>query len=89
MHNKMDHGENNKLTSNGTEDNEACPSCELSQETKELCREIGRLLARIGDRCNSHLQVTRNGHNLHLNCREGERLSDDDTRLRTGVNKLP
>jgi len=66
----------------------ACPSCELSQESKELCREIGKVLARIGDRINA-LQLTRNGHNLHINCRDGERINDDDTRPRTGVNKLP
>lgn len=84
----MDRDKHNS-TGNGTHEKPACPSCELSQETKELCREIGRLLARIGDRINTQMQVTRNGHNLHLNCREGERLSDDDTRPRTGVNKLP
>ena len=78
-----------KSNGNGAQDKNACPSCELSQEDKELCREIGRLLARIGDRLNSQMQLTRNGHNLRLNCREGERLSDDDTRPRTGVNKLP
>lgn len=64
--------------------NQACPSCELSQESKELCREIGKMLARIGDRINA-LQLTRN---RHMNCRDGERINDD-TRPRTGVNKLP
>ena len=80
----------NESVGNGTaEEGKACPSCELSKETKEMCAEVGRLLARIGDRLNSQLRVTRNGHRLYLNCREGERLSDDDTRPRTGVNKLP
>ena len=78
-----------KSADNEREEKEACPSCELSQETKELCGEIGRCLARIGDRLNSQLPLTRNGHNLRLNCRDRERLNDDETRLRTGINKLP
>lgn len=68
--------------------NHVCPSRELSQESKELCKEIGRMLARIGDRINA-FQVTRNGSNLHMNCLDGERINDDDTRSRSGVNKLP
>ncbi|KAL9960683.1 hypothetical protein ACROYT_G034170, partial [Oculina patagonica] len=75
-------------TGNMPQRNQACPSCELSQETKELCKEIGKMLARIGDRINT-LQMTRNGHNLHMNCLNGERINDDDTRPRPGVNKLP
>ena len=67
--------------------NQACTSCELSQESKELCREIGKMLARMGDRINA-LQLARNGHNLPMNCRDGERINDD-RRPRTGVNKLP
>ena len=88
----MDH-QKYKRTDNGKQSREqAWPSCELTQETKELCKEIGRLLARIGDRTNARMHVTRNGQNRRLNCREGERLSDDiadDTRPCTGVNKLP
>lgn len=78
-----------KSADNDTEKKEACSSCELSQETKELCGQIGRCLARIGDTLNSQLRLTRNGHNLRLNCRDRERLNDDETRLRTGINKLP
>ncbi|CAH3174018.1 unnamed protein product [Porites lobata] len=78
-----------KSADNETEKKEACASCELSQETKELCGQIGRCLARIGDTLNSQLRLTRNGQNLRLNCRDRERLNDDETRLRTGINKLP
>lgn len=77
-----------RSTGNKPHRNQACPSCDLSQETKELCREIGKVLARIGDRINA-LQLTRNGHSHQMNCRDGERINDDDTRPRPGVNKLP
>ena len=70
-----------------SQNNEPCTSCDLSPETKELCREIGKILARIGDRVNS-LQMISNGHSLHMNCRNGER-TNGDTRPRPGVNKLP
>lgn len=81
--------DNKSQAGNKSQNNQACPSCDqLNQETKELCREIGKMLARIGDRINV-LQLTRNGHNLHLNCRDGEMINDDDTRPRPGVNKLP
>lgn len=85
---KMD-CDKDKSADNDTEKKEACASCELSQETKELCGQIGRFLARIGDTLNSQLRLTRNGQNLRLNCRDRERLNDDETRLRTGINKLP
>lgn len=85
---KMD-CDKDKSADNETEKKEACASCELSQETKELCGQIGRFLARIGDTLNSQLRLTRNGQNLRLNCRDRERLNDDETRLRTGINKLP
>lgn len=70
-----------------SQDNEVCASCELSSEDKELCKVIGRILARIGDRMNSSEMVS-NGHSLQANCRNGHRLNDD-TRPRPGVNKLP
>lgn len=65
-----ENGSNNSMT----QKEQACASSELSQETKELCKEIGRLLARIGDRTNARMYLTRNGHNLRLNCR-GEKDS--------------
>lgn len=64
-------------------------SNELSQETKESCKQVGRLLARFGDMLNV-MYSTRNGHNVCQICPQGGGLRDAAyTRPRSGLNKLP
>ncbi|PFX17408.1 hypothetical protein AWC38_SpisGene18277 [Stylophora pistillata] len=69
-----------------SQENEVCDSCELSSADKEMCKAIGRILARIGDRVNSS-QMLSNGRGLYVNCRNGHRL-DDDTRPWPGERSL-
>lgn len=63
----MDH---NKTNSNdtGTKSQKICEANELSQEAKESCKEIGKLLAALGDRMNACMSATRNGQNVGRNC---------------------
>lgn len=67
---------------NGTKRQKVCEPNELSQETKESCKEIGKLLATLGDRINARMSATRNGQNVRRNCRQSGALPSEDTRSR-------